>query len=413
MIWEVKMPRLDEDMVEGTVTKWLKNEGEMIQKGEPIAEIETQKVNFAIEAPGSGMLRMVFAKEGDLLPINSIMAIIAAADEDIGAYTRIRSEEENMKMAQGNKGAPTIIAKSAPSSADRGRILISPMARKLAQEGGLDISKIKGTGPEGRITKEDVLNYQAAEKPLTGAGAGRKIARILPFSGMRKSISDRMLQSWRISPRAEHFLSVDVTECLTWREKFGDAWEKQYQIRPSLNDMVIAAAAKALRMFPMVNASLREDRIEIYEDVNVGIAVALEKGLITPVIRQADSRDIFEIALESRQLTELVKRGEHTKETISEGTFTITNLGMFGIDFFVPIINPPESAILAVGEARKTPVVIQDAIGIRSIMRLCLAYDHRLLDGVVAAQFLKSIKVTLENPHNLFPQWHVSKEPNS
>lgn len=402
MIWELKMPRLDEDMIEGTVTKWLKKEGEKVQKGEPIVEIETQKVNFAIESPGSGVLRILLAKEGDLLPINSIMAIVADADEDIQAYQQLLNDQRKEKKEKETENASADPTKSVPVSGKRERVLISPVAKKLAQERGLDIGRIKGTGPGGRITKEDILNHPLDGKVSGEKGGGLKIAQILPFSGMRKNIADRMLQSWRMSPQAENFLSVDVTECLARRKKFGETWEKEFQIRPSLNDMVIAATAKALKIFPMVNASLKEDRIEIYEDINVGIAVALEKGLITPVMRRADSRNLFEIALESRRLTELVRRGEHTKDMISGGTFTITNLGMFGIEFFVPLINPPESAILAVGEARKTPVVVQDAIGIRSIMQLCLAYDHRVLDGAIAAQFLKRVKETLENPENLF-----------
>ena len=179
---------------------------------------------------------------------------------------------------------------------------------------------------------------------------------------------------------------------------------KKHGIRPSVNDVIIAAAAVALRAYPIVNSSLQGGQIEVYEDINISIAVAYEKGLITPVLRRADARDVFDIARESRRLAETVRKGEHTSEIIADSTFTITNLGMFDVEFFVPIINPPESAILAVGKVEKKPVVINDAIAIRSMMRLCLAYDHRVLDGVVAARFLQSVKGVLENPVAVIPE---------
>ncbi len=193
-------------------------------------------------------------------------------------------------------------------------------------------------------------------------------------------------------------MSVDVTELSRIREKNRTAWEHKRGISPSVNDVIIAAAAVALRAYPIVNSSLQGGKIEVYEDINISIAVAYEKGLITPVLRRADARDIFDIAKESRRLAETVRKGEHTSEIIADSTFTITNLGMFDVEFFVPIINPPESAILAVGKIEKKPVVINDGIAIRSMLRLCLAYDHRVLDGVVAARFLQSIKGVLENP---------------
>jgi pyruvate dehydrogenase E2 component (dihydrolipoamide acetyltransferase) len=185
------------------------------------------------------------------------------------------------------------------------------------------------------------------------------------------------------------------------REKDGESWERKQGVKPSVNDLVIAAAAKALRAFPTVNAALQDGRIEIYEDVNISVAVALEKGLITPVIRQADTRDVFAIAREAQRLVDLVRKGEHSRDTLSGSTFTITNLGMFDVDFFVPVINPPESAILSVGKIEKKPLVIEEAITIRSVMVLCLAFDHRLLDGAVVARFLQSIKHTLENPGSI------------
>lgn len=338
MIWELKMPRLDEDMFEGTVTRWLKEEGDSVQKGESVVEIETQKVNFEVEAPGSGVLRIILAQEGELLPINSVMAVIAEPEEDINSYQKLLQERKETSRVSKAESAATSPA-LADSFPEMGRIPISPVARKLAREKGLDITKIRGTGPGGRITKEDILNFTPEEiKPSSRPKP--RIRQVLPLSGTRKTIADRLTASWQGSPRAEHFMTVDVTEFVRMRERNGETWERKHGIRPSVNDLVIAAAAKALRAFPTVNAALQDGRIEIYEDVNISVAVALEKGLITPVIRQADARDVFDIARETQRLVDLVRKGEHSRDTLSGSTFTVTNLGMFDVDFFVPIINP-------------------------------------------------------------------------
>ncbi len=398
MIWEVRMPRLDEDMEEGTINRWLKNEGDYVNQGEHIVEIETQKVNYQIEAPGSGTLRLILMKKGDTVPINMIIAVIADANENISAYGAAPAMSQTAEKVIPITGSSEATTDSLPGASAETRTSISPIARKLAAEKGLDISKIRGTGPGGRITKEDVLNLKPQEVPLTAAATKRRISQTLPFSGVRKTIATRLSESWHNCPRAENIMSVDVTDLSRIREKNKTAWEKQYGIRPSLNDVIIAATAIALRAYPMVNSSLQEGKIEIYEDINISIAVTYDKGLITPVLRKADTRNIFEIARESRRLAELVRKGEHTSEIIAESTFTITNLGMYDVDIFIPIINPPESAILAVGKVDKKPVFFDDAIAIRSMMNLCLAYDHRVLDGVVAAQFLQAIKGVLENP---------------
>jgi pyruvate dehydrogenase E2 component (dihydrolipoamide acetyltransferase) len=397
MIFELKMPRLDEDMLEGTVTRWLKKEGDPVLKGEAVVEIETQKVNFEVEAPGGGVLRIILALAGEAIPINSVMAVIADPADAISAYEAAEHER---------KGDGSLPAEILPVQADAlagiERISISPLAKKLARERGLDIAKIRGTGPGDRITKEDILNFKPEEAKVSSRPKPR-VREILPFTGMRKTIADRLTGSWQSSPRAEHFMAVDVTDFVRMREKSGVDWERKHRVRPSINDVVIVAAAKALRTFPMVNAALRDEGIEIYDDVNISVAVALEKGLITPVVRQADARDVFDIARETRRLAELVRKGEHSRETLSGSTFTVTNLGMFDVDFFVPIINPPESAILSIGKIEKKPVVIGDGIVIRSVMNLCLAFDHRLLDGAVAARFLQTIKKTIESPKPILP----------
>jgi pyruvate dehydrogenase E2 component (dihydrolipoamide acetyltransferase) len=390
MIAEVRMPRLDEDMIEGTINHWIKREGDFVNKGEPIAEIETQKVNYQIEAPASGILRLILAQKEENVLINTIIAVIAESEEDISSYRKLSPASP----APDTSRIPSVETKS----------MISPIARKLAGEKGLDISKIQGTGPGGRITKDDVLNYKPQEEYRPASATKMQIRQTLPFSGVRKTIATRLLESWHNSPRAENYMRVDVTELSRIREKNKEGWEKKYEVWPSVNDVIIAATAIALREHPIVNSALQGGTIEIYEDINISIAVAYEKGLITPVLRKADVRDIFDIARESRRLAELVRKGEHSRQIIADSTFTITNLGMFDVEFFVPITNPPESAILAVGKIEKEPVVINDAIAIRSMMRLCLAFDHRVLDGVIAARFLQSIKRVLENPLEVMPK---------
>jgi len=403
MIFEVRMPRLDEDMTEGTVNLWIKRVGDSIKKGEPIVEIETEKVNYHIEALGSGILRLILAQEKEVVPINTIIGIIAGSDEDISTYKRTESKKADKNnqtvdvSSSETNGASTVVSGGK-------RQIISPVARKIATEKGLDISKINGSGPGGRITKEDVLNFVPKERELSALVGKRSVRQIVPLSGVRKTISDRLSASWHNSPRAENFMSVDVTELSNIRKKKKTVWAEKYGRCPSVNDMIIAAAAGSLRKHPMMNASLQKGNIEIYEDINISIAVALEEGLITPVVCKADTRDVFDIARETRRLAKLVREGEHSSQILTGSTFTITNLGMFDVDFFIPIINPPESAILAVGKIEKKPVVIQNGITIRAMMMLCLAYDHRVIDGVLAAVFLQSIKHALEAPLQLIPE---------
>ena len=389
MIWEVKMPRLDEDMKEGTVTHWLRQEGERVKRGEPIVEIETQKVNYSVESPGDGVLRLILVKEGELQPINSTLAVIADPGEDLRAYEKGHTGAKESGEAERGEGR---------------RIPISPIAKRLAQERNVDIAKIAGTGPGGRITKEDILNYPIPEKEPAPSKARPGIHQVFPLAGIRKTIAERMTESWRSSPRAEHFISADLTEFLKMRDERKEKWEREEGVCPSVNDWVIWAAARALKEFPAVNSSVRNGRIEVYEEINISIAVALENGLITPVLQRADKRTLFDIAQEVQRLVQLVREGKHTPETLSRSTFTITNLGMFGVEFFVPVINPPESAILAVGKIDQRPVVVEDTIAIRPVMMLCLAFDHRALDGVVAARFLGDIRRGLEDPGSHFRQ---------
>ncbi len=393
MAWELRMPRLDEDMEEGLVTRWLKREGEQVAQGEPIVVIETQKVTYEVPSPGAGVLRKVLAAEGAQIPINAVLVVIAAVDEELDMPRRPSETDV----------AAEIVATPAPSrlddEADReqpraGRLLATPVARKLAEQHGVALARIRGTGPRGSITKDDVLDF------VKEAG-GRRAERRVTLVGMRKTIAERMAESWRTRARTEHFMTADVTDFVRLREAEAARWEREHDVCPSINDLTIAAAAHALRLYSLVNSTVDDGAIVQWEAVHVSFAVALDDGLITPVVRHADERDVFDIAHETRRLAELVRASKHTAETLQGGTFTVTNLGMYGVEVFVPIINPPQSAILAVGAVAKAPVVRDDAIAIRSVMRLCLAFDHRVMDGVLGAKFLNAVKIALEDARAL------------
>jgi pyruvate dehydrogenase E2 component (dihydrolipoamide acetyltransferase) len=401
MIWVLRMPRFDEDMLEGTVTHWLKKEGDLVQEGQAIVEIETQKVNSEVTSPGSGVLRVILAGDGKLVPVNDPIGVVADPLDDITAYL------PNETVQDGEEGGGTTVPEpvlQAPAPSSPTRVLISPIAKRLAEEKGLDICLIRGTGPEGRITKEDVLNYKPVSAQLSSISTTPKVKELISLSGMRKTIADRLTRSWQASPRAEHFMSADVSELVCLREQYKEPWEREYNVRVTVNHFVIVSVAQALRAFPVINSALTDGKIEVYADVNISVAVALENGLVTPVVKQADSRSIFEIASELKRLEDLVRSGEHSRNTLAGSTFTVTNLGMFGVEFFVPVLNPPESAILAVGKIEKRPAVVNDSIAVRSIMTLCLAYDHRVLDGAVAARFLQHVTRGLEHPKSLLPK---------
>jgi pyruvate/2-oxoglutarate dehydrogenase complex dihydrolipoamide acyltransferase (E2) component len=301
------------------------------------------------------------------------------------------------------------------------RLKISPIARKLADELGLDASTIQGTGPGGRITKDDVLRVAEAAKtavpaaaPVTPAPAARAapptvtaptrgrlgVSSTIPLRGMRGRVAERMFQSWNMIPRVTEVMQVDMSATVAFREAMLGQWEQQYGLRISLNDMITKAVAVALRRQPRLNATLVDQEVRLHDSVNVGIAVNLDEGLIVPVIFNADQKDLGQIALEGRDLAEKARAGRLQLDEISDGTFTITNLGTTGIELFTPIINPPQVAILGVGMVQRRPIVVGDALAIRPAVYLSLVFDHRAVDGVPAAHFLQELKRLLEKPQD-------------
>jgi len=417
------MPSLGHTMEKGKIIEWLKHEGDPIAKGEPLVVIETDKVITEVESPADGVVLRIVVPSEEERPIGALLAVLGAQGEQV-------SEAELQQMlgpvAVKTSAAPVpmpmpVAAPRAEVAARDGgeRLKISPIARKLADELGLDASTIQGTGPGGRITKDDVLRVAEAAPaaaPVTTAPAvpppapaatvpgptrGRLgVSSTIPLRGMRGRVAERMFQSWNTIPRVTEVMQVDMSATVAFREAMLGQWEQQYGRRISLNDMITKAVAVALRRQPRLNATLVDQEVRLHDSVNVGLAVNLDEGLIVPVIFNADQKDLGQIALEGRELAEKARAGRLQLDEISDGTFTITNLGTAGIELFTPIINPPQVAILGVGTVQRRPVVVGDALAIRPAVYLSLVFDHRAVDGVPAANFLQELKRLLEKPQD-------------
>ncbi len=396
----ITVPKLGLTMEKAVVTTWMKQEGDPVAKGEGICIIETDKVNFEIEAPQNGILAKVMVEEGSSLPVGEVIAVIAQWGEDFDILKLIQQMKEEAGMAPTDQ--VPLPSGVTPVAEKRGRdIKVSPLARRIAEEKGVRLEGLVGTGPGGSITKEDVLKaWEKKGMPEIPLAVSKKV----PLKGIRKVIAERMTLSWHTAPRVTQVMEVDMTEVLRFREENRAHWEEK-GVKASINDILIRVVSLALKAFPEINASLKGEEIEIYENVNMGLAVATEKGLLVPVLRNADKKSLFEIANESETLIRKARQGKLGPDELSFGTFTLTNMGVFGIDHFTPIINPPESAILGLGKVdRKVKVVDEDKIAIRSVMNLCFVFDHRVIDGAAAARFMAKIKESLENP-DMFKEW--------
>lgn len=378
MVTKVVMPRLSLTMKEGSVAQWFKKEGETVNKGEPLVEVLSEKATVEVEAPASGILRKILAEQGVDVPVNATLAIIAEANEEIPEtemkVTVTVQEEEEVEMPTG-----TQIKMIRPTDE---HVLASPAAKRLAREHEVDLAQVQGSGPEGRITEIDVQRFveEAGQR-------GPRVKEVIPLAGMKKTTAERVSRSFKTAPHSTVIMEVNMSNAAKIRH------EKQI----SYTELLVAAAASALRKHPLLNSTLTEDeKIKIYENINVGVAVATEQGLVVPVIHDADHKSLEEIASKLRELAEKARTGKLSKEDITGGTFTITNLGMYGVDMFMPIINPPEAAILAAGKIADRPMAEEERIVIRPLMILSLAYDHRIVDGAPAAKFLQEIKKALE-----------------
>jgi pyruvate dehydrogenase E2 component (dihydrolipoamide acetyltransferase) len=374
---EVVMPRLSDSMEEGTIVRWLKQDGETVSEGEPLAEVETDKATVTFDADAAGTLRILVG-EGKTARIGEPIASIGDA-----------------------AATATATAKAPP--ADNGRPKASPLARRVARESGVDLAQLTGSGPGGRIVKADVRAAAPAPAPApaTATVRGNKGAvTIQQLSRTQVQISQRMAESKATIPDFTLHIQVDMEHAVALRGQLRKAG-RGGDVVPSYNDLVVKACGLALREHPRANAAYRDGAFELYERVNVGIAVAAEDSLIVPTVFDADSKSLLEIAREARALADRVRQRQITPAELSGATFTVSNLGMFGVRSFAAIINPPQAAILAVGELREAPVVRDGQIVPGSLMDLVLTCDHRILYGAPAAEFLARVRQLLEQPVNL------------
>jgi len=362
MVTKVVMPRLSLTMKEGTVGKWYKKEGDVVEKNEPIIEVVSEKATYDLEAPAAGVLRKILVEEGVTVAVDATLAVITGKDE---AFLETATTSETAK----------------PTESKEEKVLASPAAKRLAQELGIDLSLVKGSGPEGRIVEEDVQKFREESHEILP-----KIKEIIPLSGFKKTSAERVSMSFKTAPHSTVIMSVDVSRVQALRER----------LKVSYTSLIVKAVAKALAEHSLLNSTLAGDEIKVFDEVNIGVATATEHGLIVPVIRNADSKTLQEIDVVIRELAEKARMGKLTKDELSGGTFTITNLGMFGVEFFTPIINPPEAAILGVGAINEKPVVVDGKIEVKPVLMLSLSYDHRIVDGAPAADFLRKVKEKIE-----------------
>jgi pyruvate dehydrogenase E2 component (dihydrolipoamide acetyltransferase) len=411
MITLIEMPALSSTMKRGKVVKWYKREGDFVEKRETLFEVETDKVNVEVESLASGFLRKILLEEGIQVPTNTPIAIIAdSMDEDISSVIEARSsvsvspgEEEPEEMELGI---------SKPARLRERRIMkASPLARRIAEQEGIDIQTIEGTGPGGRITKQDV-ERAIAERSQAPAGETEAEAEYeiqpeiegyedIELTKIRRVIAQRLQKSKVTAPHFYVDVTADATAITRLKEDFEKRSDKPAD-KTTFNDIVVKIVSHALKEFPTVNASFLEDRIRLHGAINIGVAVAVDDGLVVPVVRNADQKSITQISHEVIELARKARNRRLLPDEYRGGTFTITNLGMYGVEGFHAIINPPESGILAVSAIIQKAVVVEGEITVRPCVKLSLSVDHRVVDGSVAAQFLARIKELVENPLLMF-----------
>ena len=399
---DVVMPQMGESIVEGTLTKWLKKPGQRVERDEPLFEISTDKVDTEIPAPAAGVLSAALVEEGQTVAINTVVARI----DETGSASAAEAAEPVAAPAPPPAAAPLPPQPEAapPAPAEEPAGPLSPLVRRMAREHNIDLSQLSGTGAGGRITKQDVEAYLAqfqaapAPPPAPPPSVPGAKSRIEPMSAMRVKIAEHMLLSQRVSPHVTTVHKVDMTRVAAIRARHKEEVKARYGHSLTFLPFVARAAAEALRAFPLANASVDGHNIVYHNEIHIGIAVALEAGLIVPVIRNADEKNVLGLQRAIADLAARARARQLKPDEVQGGTFSITNFGSYGSLFGTPIINQPQVAILGVGTVEKTPVVTKDdAIAIRSISLIGLTFDHRLLDGAYADQFMTKLKTVLEN----------------
>lgn len=393
MATNILLPQWGMNMKEGTVVRWLKKEGDSVNLGEPLAEIETTKIDSELEAPAAGVVAHIVVPEGATVPVGALLLVLGAPGEQVpkpappqlaapvAAPSRTPSPRPSstpVTVAAGSPGAPAVLPQ------------VTPVARRLAQEHGINLQRVRGTGPNGRISEADVrqaIERQAQAGPVT----------VVPLRGIRRTIAERMVLSLQTMAQVTLLTEADVTTMMELKRGLLASW-RPHRLRPMDQDLIVAATVKTLKSHPRLNAVMEGDEIRQLGEVNIGVAMALPDGVIVPVLRRAGEKGILAIAQELRVLAEKARDGKLTVDDISDGTFTITSLASLDVDGFTPIINPPEVAILGVGRVVEKPAVYNGEIAKRSMMALSLTFDHRALDGAPAAQFLQAVRRSLEEP---------------
>jgi pyruvate dehydrogenase E2 component (dihydrolipoamide acetyltransferase) len=427
MATKVIMPKLSPTMEEGQISRWLKKEGDKVSMGEPLAEIDTDKATMEMQALANGVLRKILINEGQSAPLGQTIAVIGEPEEDIASLVseapaaparqeqkqpQPQPQEQSQPQAKAAAAAASTVDNGrqpqAAASSDSARLIVSPLAARMAAEAGLDLRSLQGSGPGGRIIKKDIEAALTQPKPAPAAPAFPRAVepgrfpqaapsgyRDEPASEIRKTIAKRLVTS--LGPVPHFFLTTEIEMDRAAEMRSGiNALDPDLKI--SINDIIIKVVAAALIRHPEVNASFQERFVRYYEHADIGVAVAIEDGLITPVVRAADQKSLSEIAAEVRELAGRARSRKLKPEEYTGASFSISNLGMFGIDEFTAVINPPEGAILAVGAMSAKPVVRDGEIVIRQMMRVTMSCDHRVIDGATGAKFLQTFKKILENP---------------
>ncbi|GIV17568.1 MAG: dihydrolipoamide acetyltransferase component of pyruvate dehydrogenase complex [Armatimonadota bacterium] len=406
---QVIMPKMGDGMTEGTILRWLKKEGDSVEVGDIIAEIETDKASVELPAEASGKLANILVKEGDTVPVGAVIAEILGEGEQPQVTKPAETPTTATEMVTSVAEPVAEALREEPPTQER--VKASPLARRIAQEAGIDLAMVKGTGPGGRIVERDVQQFIAsrqatARPPLTeparpAAAVAESPALVggEPLSRMRRLIAERTTLTKQTVPHFYVTMDIDMSEAMALRERLNTALPEDAP-KISVNDFVTKACALALARYPQVNALYQNERIYLSSEIHIGIAVALPDGLIVPVLRHCERKTLRQIAVETRQLVEKARAGRLTPDEYTGATFSISNLGMYGVDEFIAIINPPAVAILAVGAVQKQPVALEDdTVVVRPRMKITLSADHRALDGAVAAEFLRELKRILENPY--------------
>ena len=406
-VTEVLMPLMGADMTEGAIARWLKSEGDDVSRGDILAEVETDKAVVEMEAFGSGILRKVLIAEGVTVPVGQVIAIIADADDvipDTGPSAETAPTAATPVPAAIPAAAPEPIAAVVASSASGGRIKASPVAKKIAAEHGIDLASVAGSGPGGRIVKADVeaavAGAPSVATPAATAAPSGLPAEDIPLSTMRKAIARTVVRSKADQPDFWVSAAINMTQANNARSQLNRTFADE-GVKVSVNDMILKAVALAIEKYPKWNASYAEDRLIAHSDINIGVAIALDDGLMVPAVLRCQGKALKQIAIESKGLFVRAKSGGLTQEEMTGGTFSVSNMGMYGVDEFSAIIMPPQAGILAVGAVTPTPVVIDGEVVIASIMKAVLTVDHRVNDGAEAAKFLNQVKSHLENPLSL------------